>query len=162
MKRGHTIDIVFVLMLFCVFAASVLLVLLTGAGTYQDIAESMEDHYQERTCLNYIATKIRHHDAEGSVEIVDTIGDTALKLKMSEMIDSTVYNTIIYYHNGMIMELFTEDGIEIEADGGFEIIKAEKIVFEMVSDNLLRIECTGDGGGTAEIFISLRSEGVAG
>lgn len=161
MRKGHTIDIVFVLLLFCIFAASVLLVLLTGAGTYQGIAESMENHYQERTCINYIATKIRHYDTEGSVELVDGTGDAAIKLKLSETIDGTAYNTFIYYYNGMVMELFTEEGLEIDAGGGFEIIEAEGITFEMASDNLLRIECTGAGGTSAELFVSLRSQGVA-
>ena len=39
---NHTIDIVFILVLFCLFAASVLSVLLAGANGYQGIVDKME------------------------------------------------------------------------------------------------------------------------
>ena len=48
---NHTIDTVFVLVLFCLFAAAVLMVLLAGANAYQQIADNMESQYAERTCL---------------------------------------------------------------------------------------------------------------
>ena len=44
---GYTADTVFVLVLLCVFAVSVLLVLLTGTGAYQNIAGKMETQYKK-------------------------------------------------------------------------------------------------------------------
>ena len=40
-RDNHTIDIVFMLALFCAFATAVLSVLLAGAGAYQSIAGNM-------------------------------------------------------------------------------------------------------------------------
>lgn len=54
---NHTIDIVFILVLFCLFAASVLSVLLAGANGYQGIVDKMEGQYAERTCLSYLDAK---------------------------------------------------------------------------------------------------------
>ena len=60
--ENHTINTIFVLVLFCVFAVAVLLVLLAGTGAYQDIADRMERQYEERTCLSYLDAKVRHYD----------------------------------------------------------------------------------------------------
>ena len=71
---NHTIDTVFVLALFCLFAAAVLMVLLAGANAYQQIADNMESQYAERTCLAYLDAKVRHYDEAGMVE-VETFAD---------------------------------------------------------------------------------------
>ena len=154
MKRNGTADIIFTLVLFCVFTISVLMVLLSGAGVYKGIVEAMDGSYEERTCLQYIGAKILHYSGEGTVSEADINGVGALIL--TENIEGYDYNTYIYLHEGKIKELFTAGDLPFYPEDGLDILEAEGLVFDMVSDNLLRIECTGLGGKSSEIFAGLR------
>lgn len=154
MRRTHIVDVVFTLVLFCVFVASVLMVLLSGAGVYRGIAETMEKSYEERTCLQYIEAKLRHFSGEGNIALTD-FGDSSA-LMLSQEIEGTVYSTYIYYHDGVIKELFAESSLEFSPQDGLDIIRAQGISFDWVSENLIRIDCTGESGGGAEIFFNVR------
>lgn len=60
MKRGtsqHHMDGLIALLLFGVFAACVLAVLLTGAGAYRRLVGRDRAAYERRTCVQYIATR---------------------------------------------------------------------------------------------------------
>ena len=50
--RGHKIDTIFVLLIFCIFAVSVLMVLMLGANTYKNMTEISRDGQDERTVLS--------------------------------------------------------------------------------------------------------------
>ena len=154
MKRNGTADIIFTLVLFCVFTVSVLMVLLSGAGVYKGIVEAMDGSFEERTCLQYIGAKIRHYSGEGTVSVADINGVSALVL--TENIEGYDYNTYIYLHAGRIKELFTDGDLSFYPEDGLDILEAYRLVFNKVSDNLLRIECTGAGGRSSEIFAGLR------
>ena len=156
MKRYiHTIDIVFVLVLFCVFAISLLFVLMAGAKSYNDIKDSMETQYSECTCIQYLAAKIRHYDEAGTVSLGSFDGMDALCL--SENIGGDEYVTYIYYSNGNVMELFTEPSAGLSADAGQIVLPAAGLVFLEAADNLIQISCTGEHGGESNLYISLRS-----
>ena len=48
-------DFLFTLLLFLLFAVSALGLILTGAGVYERTVNSMEDNFEERTALSYVA-----------------------------------------------------------------------------------------------------------
>ena len=91
----HTIDVVFALVLFCAFAMSLLLVLMTGARAYRGIRDNMEETYTGRTCLSYIATKLRHYDETGAVSVGELDGVPALCL--AETSGDGAYVTYLYF-----------------------------------------------------------------
>lgn len=158
MKRYvHTIDVVFALVLFCVFAMSLLLVLLTGAKAYRGVRDNMEEQYLERTCISYIAAKVRHYDEQGAVLIGELDGVPALCL--TESIDGAAYVTYLYFHEGYICELFTEAGHAMRATDGMRIMDVEGLAFSQASENLLSVSCTGTNGVAVEVMLHLRSEG---
>lgn len=49
--KQHTIDFIFPIALFFVFAASSLAVLILSANIYKNITESSKDLFTSRTCL---------------------------------------------------------------------------------------------------------------
>ncbi len=157
MKEKHSFDVVFVLLLFLVFTAAVLMVLISGASAYKNISVSVEEQFQERTCLNYISTKLRHYNAEGDIYIGEIGGVPALALR--ESVDGENFVTYIYLYDGSVRELYMQENVGLPPDAGDEIIEAENIEFSMPSDNIIRVECTGADGGTSELFISLCGEG---
>lgn len=62
-KQTHIADLLFTLALFLVFAASVVMALLFGANVYQNTVRQMDENYNQRTCLAYVANQVRQHDA---------------------------------------------------------------------------------------------------
>ena len=152
-KASHTIDIAFALALFCAFSASVLLVLMAGVKVYRDTVDIIESRYQERTCIAYISAKIRHYNSEGSIHI-ESFGDGDA-LVLSEEIDGTEYQTIIYMYNGHVTELFCEKELSFAPSDGIEIIPIKDIAFEQTDNNLIYIQCTGQDNKTAETYISI-------
>ncbi|MDR1194551.1 MAG: DUF4860 domain-containing protein [Peptococcaceae bacterium] len=152
----HRVDVVFALALFCAFAASILMVLITGANVYRDVAATMEGNYEERTCLSYIGAKLRHFDSEGGVS-VGRLGDTTALL-LSERIDGAEFVTYIYYDDGYAKELFTEMGAELPPEAGLNIIPARSLEFEEVAEGLIRARCEGKSGNSADIYLAPRGD----
>ncbi|MDR0838199.1 MAG: DUF4860 domain-containing protein [Oscillospiraceae bacterium] len=161
MKRYiHTADAVFALILFCAFAISMLMVLMTGAQAYQGVRDTVENHYSEDTCISYIAMKLRHYDDEGSsVYIGDIAGLPALYL--SESFDGEEYVTAIYFYDGYVMELYAEKGYDFDPEHGFRIVAAREMTVSEPSDGLFRISCVGTGGARAETTLGLRGGGAS-
>ena len=161
MKRYiHASDAVFALILFCAFALSMLMILMTGARAYQDIRDTVENHYSENTCIDYIATKFRHYDAADSVYI-GAVGDAPAICLVEEAYDIK-YITYIYFYEGSVRELFVEDGYEFAPEDGLSVLPVGGLTFEYAEPGLLYVKCTGTGGVVAETFLGLRSGRLAG
>lgn len=157
MKKSFAIDAIFMLVLFGVFAVSVLMTLGSGAQAYRGIAASLENHYEERTCVSYIATKVRHNDRGGNISITEFGDGSALAIQ--ETIAEDEYCTLIYSWQGQVMELFTALPLELGPDAGLPIIGAKAVDFSTAKDGLLKIHCTGSSDKVSTLFLSLRSQG---
>lgn len=142
------------LLLFLVFSVMMLLVLLFGASAYKNITTSLEQQYRERTCLNYIAAKVRNCDSAGKVYITDVPGVPALA--MDEGTGDIVYTTYIYYYNGSLYELYIEKDSQFSPSDGFSILPLDDVAIEQMTDSLFKVECTANGR-TAEILINTSS-----
>lgn len=156
MKHRHLVDTAFAAALFGGFVGLALLVLLCGAGAYRGIEADTSSHYTERTCLSYLAEKIRHYDRAGGVAVGKFAGSDALLLR--EDIGGTEYRTVIYWYDGMVMELFSEADAMLTPDSGTEILAAEELRITE-EDGLIHLACTGSGGAAARLTLSLRAGG---
>lgn len=152
---NHTIDTVFVLMLFCVFTAAILTVLLAGANAYQAIADKMEEQYAERTCLSYLDAKIRHYDEIGMVD-TEVFGDTNA-LALYEELDGIQYKTLVYYANGYVWELFFEDGLQFQPEDGQKIIPAKDLEVSWKAKDLLLLTCISEDERQEQLIVYLHS-----
>jgi len=154
MKREHSVDVVFTLALFAVFAVSVLLVLVSASKGYKSIAAATEREYNQRTALAYITAKVRHYDTDGTVSAGDFDGCNALIL--TEDYGGVPYHTYIYYYDGYIRELFASSEYTLEATAGFAIMPARALSFTM-QDGMLSISCTDENGAQTEVSLAVRS-----
>ncbi|MBR5228685.1 MAG: DUF4860 domain-containing protein [Firmicutes bacterium] len=136
-KNRHNIDVVFVLGLFAVFAVSVLMVLMLGVSSYNDIADRMEDNYENRTAVAYIAAKARQNGGGDGVYIGQYSGQQALVFE--ENIDGEDYATYIYHYDGQLREIFTFKDNFLEPQAGEVIVAAEGLSLEMASENLIKV-----------------------
>jgi len=158
MKRYiHTADAVFALILFCAFAVSMLMVLMTGAQAYQGVRNRVENHYSEDTVVSYIAMKLRHYDAEDcNVTVSKIAGNDALI--MTETISGNEIITAIYFHEGFVKELYAEASYEFTPDDGTNILAAQEISITKSDNGVISVRCVGTGGSVAETKLALRSE----
>jgi hypothetical protein len=154
--RNHSVDTIFVLSLFCVFAVSVLLVLIMGTKSYSAISDRTDDTYFRRTAISYITEKVRHNDKTQSVFISEFCGLPALDLRNEY--DGVSYSTYIYLYDGKVCELFCETGLDLPEDAGSSVIEGSALSFEKQADNLLKISYTDPKGLEGSILVSLKSE----
>lgn len=159
MKRKtirHHMDALAALLLFGVFAACVLAVLLTGADAYRRLTDRDQAAFDRRTAVQYLATRVRQADAAGGVAVEDFGGVTALVLNAD-----TDYPTWLYCYDGQLMELYCyyeerpgpEDGSPLMALDGLGV---------SLEHGLLTLQVVREDGETDILLLSLRSgEGAA-
>ena len=162
MKKKETkqyMDGVLVLLLFAIFATCILSVLMAGAGVYKRIVARDTAQYNARTCARYLETKIRSAECAEQVAVLSFGDGDALSLK--EEIGGREYATLIYLHDGWLMELFSAADSGMPPESGEKLMEAETLELTRSGD-LLQIDLT-DGEGTQQrLFLSLRGgEGAA-
>lgn len=152
----HHIDGLVALLLFGVFAACVLVVLLTGADAYRRLTERDQAAYEHRTGVQYIATRVRQADHAGGVAVEDFGGVDALVLGADE-----VYAARVYCYDGWLMELYALAEEPMEPRDGQKILEAEALALSL-EDGVLEAALTAPDGRSETLRLSLRSgEGAA-
>ena len=159
-QRKHSVDILFVITLFVVFAISVLMLTGTGAGVYQNIVDDMDNNYDSRTAGTYLFNRIHRADENGNVTVGDFNGDNAIL--MLEEIDNITYCTYLYYHEGNLCELFTRYGQNIDPEYGNVIIALEDYSVTKVTDTLYKFEFTTTKGESSSLYVHTHSGGREG
>lgn len=158
--RMHPIGGLFALVTFGVFVGCVLLVLTAGAQSYRDLTDRDADSWNSRTCAQYIAARIRHADAAGSVYVGSFDGSRAESgdtLFLRETVNGSDCYTRIYCFDGQLMELFTAGESGFSPEDGTPVLKAEQIGFEL-KDGLLTVQAVDAAGDPVSIALSLRAE----
>ncbi len=162
-ERRHNIDSVFVLLLFAVFAGSILLVLLFGASSYEKLVERDAKAYNDRTGISYIVAKIRHGDERNSVQIgsfsdrEDVTADDINTLYLRIEAEGDEYFTKIYYYDGYIREVLCMEEAGLQPEAGNEILEAKGVSFSK-DGNLITIKITNLDGSISQEKIAIRSE----
>ena len=154
MKREpiqHHIDGLIALLLFGVFAACVLAVLLTGADAYRRLTLRDQAAAERRARTQYIATKLRQADAENAVSVADMEGVPTLVLGRDGE-----YVTYIYCYDGWLRELYLWCEEPPVPGDGRELIPARELGLSL-EDGVLTVRIDGEGGQEDTLLLSLRS-----
>lgn len=149
--RQHNISALAGLLLLGVFAVCILSVLLTGAGAYRRLTARNNAAMEQRSRLQYVATRVRQ-TAGGTW--VDPFGDGDA-LVLPEDIGGETYLTRIYCHDGWLMELFSAADSPAAPEDGEKLIAASALALE-TDGNLLTLRISGDDGSDAELCLLLR------
>lgn len=154
MRQGTGKGTVAALALTCVFGATMLLSLATGAGIYRSVTGRVETASERRVGLSYITAKVHSFDEAGGVHVGYFWGQDALYLLQDY--DGVTYETILYVYDGHLMELFCQAGWEQEPEAGQAITEAGELRVKQVADDLLRLTYTA-AGRTESADLYLRS-----
>lgn len=153
-QKESVSGVLFTGLLFLVFVLSALFSILVGSKVYENINTRIENTYRGNIALSYIANKVRQGDEAGMVFLDELDGVIVLKLK--QKIEDSVYVTNIYYQDGRLWELFTDDGSGLGLGDGNEILECSQVSMKM-EGGLLQIKTEGEYGGN--LWLSLRSGG---
>ena len=148
--RNRRIDTIFVLIVFSVFALSVLMVLTFGASIYKNINSIAREGQNERTVLSYVRSKIKNNDGVDNIVVGDFHGYPALYVY--EEIGMTKYQTIIYHYDGWLYEIFTEITLEFFPEDGMRIASINRLGFDEMTGGLIKITA-------GELFLLLSPRG---
>ncbi len=141
------------LLLFAVFAVSILSVLTTGAGVYRRLAERDDTAYTQRTAERYVAAKIRQAGSGDAISVEDFRGVTALTVR--EEIGGIVFLTRIYCYDGHLRELFSMEGGDLTPADGESILPLAALEGECTDDRLI-LHLTHEDGTQRELILALR------
>ena len=154
-QKSHMIDLLFTLALFCVFAATSLIVVIIGADVYSRIAAGMNYGFETRTSLVYVSEKIRQNDLDDAIYLGELDGVPALVLEQTYGV--TVYCTYIYYHDGVLRELFASADIPVKPTDGQRITALSDFSVEQLQYGVFRITSVGTDGEKRSVLCAPRS-----
>lgn len=154
-QKSHSIDVLFVIVLFCVFSLSVISLTGTGAKVYQNIVDNMSLNHSLRTSSSYVVNKIRQADAEGRVSIGSYSDCDAIIL--TEEIENITYCSYLYYYDGRLKELFTRQGQVFDPAYGTDIIEVKNFEMIKMSDSLFRFDIQVTDDEKQTLFVHLHS-----
>ncbi len=154
-ENDHSLNGLLAMVLFGVFAACVLSVLLTGTDAYQRLTERDQASYESRTAAQYIATRVRQADCAGGVS-AGTFGDSDA-LELWETVGESTYVTRVYCYDGWLRELFTDAGGDFAPEDGEKVLEADSLAVTLSSFGLLTAQITSADGTVQQVVLTLRS-----
>lgn len=152
--KGQSISGLFTMLLFLVFVLCALFSVLMGSKVYENITKRSDENFSGTTALSYIANKIRQGDRQDGVDIIEVDGTSVLQLK--QKIGEETYHTWIYWKDGSIRELFTDENSGLGLEDGLEILECSGLSMEKKGSSII---LQTQGEGAASLKLSLRSGG---
>ena len=154
-SQHHVTDMVFTLGLFCVFTASMFLLVMIGIQVYRATVSHMQDTYSTRTVISYVAEKVRQHDVTGGVELTTVEDRTALRLL--DELGGQVYETYIYSDGDYLCELTVRAGTEADLSMGERILEVQGFSISDAGGGFFELSADDSGGGTVHFLLHPRS-----
>lgn len=154
-NQNHIVDFFFTLSLFCLFAASALIVVLIGSGVYKNTTAHMEENFATRTALSYVAEKVRQHDTAGGVTLLEE-GDGGV-LVLTDTVNDGTYETYIYAYDGCLCELVIKEGTGFSREQGEQILKVDTFSLEAKPGDFLQVTAADSGSSPVSCLLHLRS-----
>jgi len=154
-NSGQSVQFLFTMLLFLVLTMCSIFTISIGAKVYKNIDARMNDNFAGTTALSYISNKVKQADESGAISILKM--DNIQVLKIIQEFNNVKYDTLIYYKDGNIKELFIGEDSQYTLDDGISIMKGKGLSFSMPEKNLLKVETSGIEGKS--ISLALRSEG---
>lgn len=147
----HSMDTVFVLILFAVFVIAALFITASGALAYKNAVEQMETRFNRQTCVSYITAKLRANNEDGKISIGELDGINALCI--TDTIGDEKYVTYIYQYDGMVREMFCNAVIRLDPGTGSALTEAKSLEFSR-DGNLFIVTLTDNNDNVTTAYVN--------
>lgn len=133
-KKPHSISVLFMLVLFTVFAVLSVLLIIVGSKVYGNIVDSQETNGNGRNILSYVTNKVRSCQTLGKVYIEEKEGVPVLVIEDKEL------ETLIFFHEGKLKEATISAGDDYNLHFGDIIAEVNDFTFKINKDtNMLKL-----------------------
>ena len=150
-KSLHSMDTVFVLILFAVFVITALFISTSGALAYKNAVSQMETRFNRQTCISYITAKLRANNETGKISIGELDGISALCI--TDTIGDEKYVTYIYQCDGMVREMFCNAEISLDPNTGSALTEAKALEFSR-DGNLFTVSLTDNDDNVITVYVN--------
>ena len=150
-KSLHSMDTVFVLILFAVFVITALFISTSGAMAYKNAVGQMETRFNRQTCISYITAKLRANNEIGKISIGELDGISALCI--TDTIGDEEYVTYIYQCDGMVREMFCNAEISLDPITGSALTEAKALEFSR-DGNLFTVSLTDNDDNVITVYVN--------
>jgi hypothetical protein len=134
-------------------------VLISGAISYKRLTARGSQVYNQRTCVQYISTKLRQAPDAQAVELADFGDGTALLIH--QQLNGKDYVNRIYCSDGYLMELFSAADGEFAPEDGEPLLALQGMDINQ-DGGLLSFELVETDGSTVSFKLALRGESEVG
>lgn len=157
-KQQHSIDIVFLLVVFLMFTFSGVALLILATNFYQSTIARSEENDSARVAVAYVREVLHQNDSSDGVSFSEFEGTRCLRVPQEE--DYVLY---LYYYDGELKELYTKEGATVTPENGQKILELQSFSIEEITPDLWKVECEDFLGNSEQVFISQKSgeRGVA-
>lgn len=153
-RKKHSIDVLFMFVLFAVFAILSVLIIFIGSGVYSRITENKEINEQTRTTLSYIANKVRETDGIENIYLTEKEGSQVLVLKAEY--EDYAADTWIYEYDSKLMEMTVDSGDEFELRFGDILLDTDGVEFYIdEEEKLLKVSIFDKNAKESKVSIYL-------
>ncbi len=150
-QNRHTVDMLFTLSLFAVFAVTSLMLVFFGTQVYENIAMDMESEFTSRTAISYIKKQINQNNALGAITVGEVEGTQALII--NESLPEGEFKRYIFLHDGYLCELFTKADITPTMTAGQRLLEISLFEIEH-QDNLYTFTVADKNNTTLSLALS--------
>ena len=126
-EQKHSIEVVFTMVTFLVYAMVLLMFVSLGATVYRSVTQQMELHQTQRTAENYLREKVRQNDRAGDVSIGEIEGVPALQI--GQTVGGKEYVTYIFTEGGSLKELLVSAEKKAKMSDGTVLLSMEEVSF---------------------------------
>lgn len=134
MNKESKLTDLMALMVLLVFALCIMMVLLMGTRAYRQLLDKGAASFTDRMSVRYLTTRV--HQAE-SLSVEDFEGCAALVIP--EEMDGEKYNTLVYWYDGCIRELYCMEGAQLYPEDGEKILETQEMLLSE-QDGLLTVQ----------------------
>lgn len=149
------LELVVLLSIFLLFVGTALAIVILGANSYKLIGRDMENNFNVRTPMAYIATKVRQNDRLDGIKIKEL--DSTSVLVLEETVEDITYETWIYAYEGQLRETYIEKDTTVTLEEGMAILAINGLQVEISGQGVLYIALEDLEGHTHEMNMSLRT-----
>ena len=144
-SRKHSIDILFILLLFSGFLMASLLLVTMGTREYRNIVRSMQANSSLLTPSAYLMQTVHQNKAEDSVYIEEIDGVQTLAVERE--IAGGMYVTRIYVYDENLREMLTPKGnYDFTLAAGTRILPVRGMELEMAENRAVIAHITDETG----------------
>lgn len=148
-KQQHSIDILFLLVIFLLFAFSGATLLVLATHFYQSTVARSEENSDARVAVAYVREVLHQNDSSEQSSIAEFDGTPCLKIPQEEG-----YVLYLYYYDGELKELYTKEDAVVSAASGQKILELQSFALEEITAGVFEMVCEDSFGNCERVIVS--------